>query len=61
MAASLAENGEIEFRHRIGGQHLEFRARPEFLDGQARMPDGLRASHAPAVNHPNVRTLLAHV
>lgn len=61
MTASLAENGEIELRHRIGGQYLEFRTRPELLDGQARMPDGLRTGHAPAVNHPNVRTLLAHV
>lgn len=61
MAGSLTENGKIEFGHRIGGQHLYFRAGRQAFQGLARVPDGCRAGHAAAIHNPNVRTLLIHV
>lgn len=61
VAAALAEHGEIDLGHRVGGQHFQLCTLGKVVHGLARSPDRLGTGQAAAVDHPYVRIVPAHV
>lgn len=61
MTGSLAEHGQVEFGHRIGGQHVQLGTRGQRLERLARAPDRFGAVEPATIELLDSRFGLVHV